>query len=67
MFENIEWVFFDVGSTIIDEHIAYEHRMKDIADLADTTYSSVYETAMEFYRQNKKDKFESETFKLFIA
>ena len=28
MFENIEWVFFDVGSTIIDEHIAYEHRMK---------------------------------------
>ena len=24
MFENIEWVFFDIGSTIIDEHIAYE-------------------------------------------
>ena len=51
MFENIEWVFFDVGSTIIDEHIAYEHRMKDIADLANTTYSSVYETAMGFYKQ----------------
>lgn len=54
MSESIEWVFFDVGSTIIDEHIAYEHRMKDIADLADTTYSSVYETAMEFYRQKKE-------------
>jgi putative hydrolase of the HAD superfamily len=59
MFENIEWVFFDVGSTIIDEHIAYEHRMKDIADLANTTYSSVYETAMEFYKQNKKGDLET--------
>ena len=54
MFENIEWIFFDVGSTIVDEHIAYEHRMKEIADLANTTYSSVYEIAMEFYKQNKK-------------
>ena len=59
MFENIEWVFFDVGSTIIDEHIAYEHRMKDIADLANTNYRSVYETAMEFYKQNKKGDLET--------
>ena len=59
MFENIEWVFFDVGSTIIDEHIAYEHRMKDIADLANTTYSSVYVTAMEFHKQNKKGDLET--------
>ena len=59
MFENIEWVFFDVGSTIIDEHIAYEHRMKDIADLANTTYSSVYETAMGFYKQNQKGDLET--------
>ena len=59
MFENIEWVFLDVGSTIIDEHIAYEHRMKDIADLANTTYSSVYETAMGFYKQNQKGDLET--------
>ena len=50
---------FDVGSTIMDEHIAYEHRMKDIADLANTTYRSVYETAMEFYKQNKKGDLET--------
>lgn len=59
MFENIEWIFFDVGSTIVDEHIAYEHRMREIADLANTTYSSVYETAMEFYKQNKKGDLEA--------
>ncbi len=54
MFENIKWLFFDVGSTLVDEHLAYEHRMREMADLTNTTYSSVYETAMTFYKQNKK-------------
>ncbi len=59
MFENIEWIFFDVGSTIVDEHFAYKHRMNEMADLANTTYSSVYETTMEFYKQNKKGDLET--------
>lgn len=63
MFENIKWLFFDVGSTIIDEHFAYEHRMKDIADLANTTYNNICEKAIEFYKQNKKG--DLETAKLF--
>lgn len=54
MFDSIKWIFFDVGSTIVDEHLAYEHRMREIADLSNTSYSSVYETAMGFYKQNKK-------------
>ena len=59
MLENIKWLFFDVGSTLIDEHLAYEHRMREMADLANTTYSSVYETAMTFYKQNKKGDLET--------
>lgn len=59
MFKNIKWIFFDVGSTIVDEHLAYEHRMREIADLANTTYSSVYEIAMEFYKQNKNGDLEA--------
>ena len=59
MLENIKWVFFDVGSTLVDEHLAYEHRMREMADLANTTYSSVYETAMTFYKQNKKGDLET--------
>ena len=51
MFENIKWLFFDVGSTIVDEHLAYEHRMREIADSANTSYSNVYEVAMTFYKQ----------------
>ena len=59
MFENVQWLFFDVGSTIVDEHIVYEHRIKDMANQAKMPYSSVYEMAMEFYRQNKKGDLET--------
>lgn len=59
MLENIKWLFFDVGSTLVDELLAYEHRMREMADLANTTYSSVYETAMTFYKQNKKGDLEA--------
>ena len=59
MLENIDWIFFDVGSTIVDESIAYEHRMREIADAANVTYRDVYETAMEFYKQNKKGDLET--------
>ena len=58
MFKNIDWLFFDIGSTIVDEHLAYEHRMRDIADSNNLTYSSVYDTAIEFYKQNKKGDLE---------
>lgn len=63
MFNNIKWVFFDVGSTIVDEHIAYEHRMKEIAKCANVSYDRVYEKAMAFYHQNQKG--DLETAKLF--
>lgn len=59
MFEGVQWIFFDVGSTVMDERLAYEHRMRDIAALANTAYDSVYETAMEFYRQNLKGDLET--------
>ncbi len=59
MLKEINWLFFDVGSTIVDEHLAYEHRLREIANLANVTYSSVYETAMTFYKQNKKGDLET--------
>lgn len=59
MFENIKWLFFDVGSTIVDEQLAYEHRMREMADSANMSYRDVYEAAMEFYKQNKKGDLET--------
>ncbi len=51
MFKEIEWLFFDVGSTIMNEQIAYEHRMRDIADLANISFEKVYEMAIAYYKQ----------------
>ena len=59
MFTNITWLFFDVGSTLIDEQFAYKHRLQDIAETANTTYQKVYDTAIQFYKQNKKGDLET--------
>ncbi len=37
MFKGIKWLFFDVGSTIMNEQIAYEHRMRNIANAANVS------------------------------
>lgn len=58
MFEDIKRLFFDVGSTLVDEHIAYEHRFRDISDLANVGYEQVYNRAIELYKQNKKGDLE---------
>lgn len=58
MFSGIKWLFFDVGSTIMNEQIAYEHRMRDIAKLADIPFEKVYEMALTFYNKNKKGDLE---------
>jgi FMN phosphatase YigB (HAD superfamily) len=29
--KNIKWIFFDVGSTLVDESKVYEYRMRKIA------------------------------------
>ena len=42
MFKEIGWLLFDVGSTIMNEQTAYEHRIRDIADAANTTYAFAF-------------------------
>ena len=63
MFENVKWLFFDIGSTLINEAKVYEHRMRDMAGAANEPFEKIYEIAMNFYRQNKKG--DLETAKLF--
>ena len=48
MFENIEWIFFDMGSTLVDEHLVYEHIFRDIAELTNLEYQYIYEEALKF-------------------
>ena len=59
MIEGIKWLFFDMGSTLVDESAAYESRMRNVAQLANVTYEYVYETAIGFYKENKKGDLET--------
>lgn len=59
MIENIKWLFFDVGSTLVDESAVYESRMRNVAKMANVTYEYVYETAIGFYKENKKGDLET--------
>ena len=52
--EHVKWVFFDVGSTLVDESKVYEKRMRLVAKIAKVPYEQVYQAALAFYRDNKK-------------
>lgn len=56
--KGIQWLFFDVGSTIMNEQTAYRHRMQDIADMANILLEKVYEMAIAYYKQNRKGDLE---------
>lgn len=58
MFGNIEWLFFDLGSTLVDEHLVYDHIFRDIAALTNLDYTLIYDEALEYYKQNKKGDIE---------
>lgn len=59
MFEQIKWLFFDVGSTLLNEEKAYEHRLRELAEAANKPFAEINELAIGFYRQNKKGDLET--------
>jgi len=56
--KNIEWIFFDVGSTLVNEEKAYLHRMHDVADAVDEPFEKIYDIAITLYKENKKGDLE---------
>lgn len=55
---DIEWIFFDIGSTLVDEEIAYINRIKSAVSSTDYTYEQVYEKAVEGWSRNMEgDKY----------
>ena len=55
MFGIIEWIFFDVGSTLVDEHLVYEHIFRDIAEFTKLDYTFIYDEALEFYKKGDNE------------
>ena len=49
---KVEWLFFDVGSTLIDESKANEHRMLDAIAGTDISYEQAYAQAVRLAKQN---------------
>ena len=52
MFKQIEWLFFDIGSTLVDESRANAHRILDAIAGTDISYEQAYAQAVQFAKQN---------------
>ena len=57
--KEINWIFFDVGSTLVDETKAYEHRILDAIEGTDVTVEQFMEKRLYFARQNLKGDLET--------
>lgn len=56
---QIKWIFFDVGSTLIDETEAYNHRIREAIEGTEITFEEFQEKRKEFAKQNKKGDLEA--------
>ena len=52
--DDIRWLFFDIGSTLVDETKVYDDIFQKIAAAAAVSTEYVKTLAIGFYRQNKR-------------
>ncbi len=50
----IKWIFFDIGSTLIDESVAYKKRIEKTIFGSKVTYDEFMKRLIESYRTNKQ-------------
>ena len=48
---DIRWIFFDVGSTLVDETEAYDHRVREMIEDTDITFSDFNSKRIELAKQ----------------
>lgn len=66
--ESIKWIFFDIGSTLVDESIAYRKRIEKTIANTNIIFDDFYDKMTELYKQNKKgDKETAKYFGLALA
>ena len=59
MLNNIKWLFFDVGSTLVDETDCYNHRIQDAIAGTNITFEEFNEKRMFFSKKNLKGDIEA--------
>jgi HAD superfamily hydrolase (TIGR01509 family) len=54
MFDNIKWIFFDIGSTLVDESVAFRKRIEKTIANTNVSYADFYNKMAEISRYNQK-------------
>lgn len=57
--QSNKWLFFDVGTTLIDETKAYNHRISDAIEGTDITFEQFQEKRIFYAKQNLKGDLEA--------
>ena len=57
--KTVKWLFFDVGTTLVDETEAYNHRIRDAIEGTDITFEQFQEKRIYFAKQNLKGDLEA--------
>ena len=50
---NIKWIFFDIGSTLVDESVAYQNRIERTIAGTNITYDDFYNKMVEISKYNQ--------------
>ena len=59
MDKKVKWIFFDVGTTLVDETEAYNHRIRDAIEGTDISFQQFNEKRIYFAKQNLKGDLEA--------
>ena len=52
--DNIQWLFFDVGSTLVSEEKPFLHRLHEIAEFANEPFETIQDKVLQLYKEKKK-------------
>lgn len=52
--KNIQWLFFDIGSTLVDESECYRQRVLAMIQGTDITYDDFFSDMLSFYQKGEK-------------
>lgn len=55
MMSIIKWIFFDIGSTLVDESVAYKNRIERTISNTDVSYDEFYREWSRFQNTIKMD------------
>ncbi len=53
MFREIQWLFFDIGSTLANEEAVYRHLIESLSKQVGRTYEEVADMVLAAYRNNQ--------------